>query len=222
MDMEIRMEQQGDWKAVEDLTREAFWNIHEPGCSEHLLMHRMRQSPAFIKELSMVAVAHGKIVGHIAYTRAAVISMQGKRQEVLCFGPLSVLPAFQGRGIGSALVKHTKELAGKMGFGAVLIYGDPLYYERFGFVKAQLYDIYAPGGMYADALQACELSDGALSTVTGAFHEDEVFDMAQEDVEAFDREFLPKEKGFLPSQARFAQVVAMRRPRCPEQHSGLM
>jgi predicted N-acetyltransferase YhbS len=213
MDFVMRVEQKGDWQAVENLTREAFWNVHEPGCSEHLLMRRLRSSPAFIKELSITATVDGEIVGHIAYTRAAVISPQGVRHEVLCFGPLSVLPARQNRGIGSALVEQTKDLARKMGFGAILIYGDPLYYERLGFVKAECFDIYAPDGMYADALQACELNEGALSGISGAFHEDAVFDAAQEDVEAFDQSFPPKAKGFLPSQARFAEVVSMRRPR---------
>ena len=213
MDFVMRVEQQSDWQAVENLTREAFWNVHEPGCSEHLLMHRLRSSPAFIKELSVTAAYNNEIVGHIAYTRAAVISQEGKRHEVLCIGPLSVLPAWQNRGIGSALVEHTKDLAGKMGFGSILIYGDPLYYERLGFVKAERFDICAPDGMYADALQVCELCSGALCGISGAFHEDAVFDVTREDVEAFDQSFPPKEKGFLPSQARFAQVVVMRRPR---------
>lgn len=213
MEFEIRLEQQCDWQTVENLTREAFWNVHEPGCSEHLLMHRLRSSPAFIKELSMVAVANKEIVGHIAYTRAVVTSPEGIRHEVLCFGPLSVLPTRQNRGIGSALVEHTKDLACKMGFGAILIYGDPLYYERLGFVKAERFDIYAPDGMYADALQACELHEGALRGIMGAFHEDEVFDVAPDDVEVFDHDFQPKDKGYAPSQDRFAQVVKMRRPR---------
>lgn len=217
MDFVIRVEQQSDWQAVENLTREAFWNVHEPGCSEHLLMRRMRNSPAFIKELSMVAVDHGEILGHIAYTRAAVIPIDGIQYEVICFGPVSVLPACQDRGIGSALIKHTKDLARNMGFKAILIYGDPLYYERFGFVKAELFDICAPDGMYADALQACELYAGALIGITGAFKEDEVFDVAQVDVEAFDQSFPPKEKGFLPSQARFLQMVNARRPRVIKQ-----
>ena len=213
MEFEMRLEQQGDWQAVENLTREAFWNVHEPGCSEHLLMQRLRSSPAFIKELSIVAVADKDIIGHIAYTRAAVTSPEGIRYEALCFGPLSVLPTRQNRGIGSALVEHTKDLARKMGFGAILIYGDPLYYERLGFVKAECFDIYAPDGMYADALQACELYTGALRGITGAFHEDEVFDVMPEDVETFDRNFPPKTKGYAPTQDRFAQVVKMRRPR---------
>ena len=213
MEFEIRVEQQVDWQAVENLTREAFWNVHEPGCGEHLLVRRLRSSPAFIKELSVTAVAGKEIVGHIAYTRAAVISPQGARHEVLCFGPLSVLPAMQNRGIGTALVEHTKDLAREMGFGAILIYGDPLYYERLGFVKAECFDIYAPDSTYAAALQACELCAGALRSISGAFHEDAVFDVTQEDVEAFDQSFPPKAKGFLPSQARFAEVVSMRRPR---------
>ncbi len=213
MEFIIRPERQGDRQAVENLTREAFWNVHEPGCSEHLLMRRLRSSPAFIKELSLVTAGHDGIVGHIAYTRALIISENGGRHKVVCFGPLSVLPACQGRGIGSALVEHSKSLARAMGFGAILIYGDPLYYERFGFVKAESFDIYTPEGMYADALQACELFEGALRGVTGAFHEDEAFDVAPQDADTFDQNFPPKVKGWAPSQDRFTQVAGMRRPR---------
>ncbi|MHC1786530.1 MAG: GNAT family N-acetyltransferase [Christensenellales bacterium] len=212
MDLVLRTELPGDWRAVEALTREAFWNVHEPGCSEHLLMHKLRQAPAFIRELSVVALYQEEIVGHIAYSRAKIVSHNAEGQEVLCFGPLSVLPAYQKRGIGTALVEHTKLLAQSLGYGAILIYGDPRYYCRLGFVKAENFRICTPDHMYADALQACELYPGALANIRGAFHEDAVFQVTREEADLFDRGFPPKVEGFLPSQARFREVVALRRP----------
>ncbi len=110
-DIKLRNENSSDYKIVEELTREAFWNHYVPGCDEHYLMHIIRDSEAFIKELDFVAEADGKIIGNIVYTKAKIVADDGTSQEVLSFGPLSVLPEFQGKGIGGMLVEHTKTIA---------------------------------------------------------------------------------------------------------------
>lgn len=210
----LRRETPPDYKTVENVTREAFWNHHGPGCEEHYLMHIMRDADAFIPELDFVAEVDGEIVGNIVYTKAKIVDDQEVPYEVLSFGPISVLPAYQGKGIGGELIEHTKWLAKEMGYKAILIYGDPEYYKKFGFVQAEQYDIRTPDNYYAVPLQACVLHPGALSNITGRFFEDETFHFDEEAVKEFDQAFPEKalEEG-LPSQIRFGELVQMKKPR---------
>lgn len=212
--LRLRTETPADYRAVEELTREAFWNHFGPGCNEHYLAHLLRDEDCFIRELDFVAEAEGKIVGSIMYTEAVLAGDDQANYPVLTFGPLAVLPAFQGRGVGGALVEHTKQLAAKQGHHAILIYGDPAYYRRFGFVPAETFGIGSSDDFFADALQALELRPGALSGCAGRFVEAPAFDVDQKRADLFDRLFPPKEKcAGLPSQERFLQLVKMRRPR---------
>ncbi len=96
----LRNETEFDYKTVENVTREAFWNHHGPGCDEHYLMHIMRNTEAFIPELDIVAELDCKIVGNIVYTKAKIVDDQDVAYSVISFGPISVLPEYQGRGIG--------------------------------------------------------------------------------------------------------------------------
>ena len=126
----IRNENINDYRIVEELTRDAFWNIHHPGCDEHFVLHNLRKSKDFIPELTFVAEKEGIIVGHIAYSRAVILDKQGLKTEIISFGPISVLPSCQKQGIGRALIIHTTNLARSMNYPAVCIYGDPRYYSR--------------------------------------------------------------------------------------------
>ncbi|MGM5629865.1 hypothetical protein O2K51_03100 [Apibacter raozihei] len=67
MKITLRLEEEAEYRIVEEITREAFWNVYSPGCSEHLIIHKLRMWPQFIKELDYVAVSDDKIVGNIAY-----------------------------------------------------------------------------------------------------------------------------------------------------------
>ncbi len=130
MNFILRREEPKDYKEVENITREAFWNHHVPGCDEHYLVHVMRGSKDFIPELDFVALDGDKIVGNIMYTKSSVTKDNDEVCTVLCFGPISVLPEYQGKGVGTKLIEHTKVLAREMGYSAILIYGDPEYYTR--------------------------------------------------------------------------------------------
>jgi len=132
MSISIRLEQESDFKIVEHLTREAFWDVYRPGCNEHLLVHKIRKVPAFVKELSYVACDNNNIVGNIIYSRAKIVNEDNLEYEVLCMGPLGVLPDYQKRGIGSQLVEETLKKARELGYKAVIIFGNPKYYGRFG------------------------------------------------------------------------------------------
>lgn len=212
--IKLRNETALDYRSVEELTREAFWNHHVPGCNEHYLLHIMRNCDAFIRKLDFVAELDGKIVANIVYTKSKIIGDSGEHHEVITFGPISVLPECQGKGIGGMLIKHTKEIAKELGYRAILIYGDPGYYSKFGFVAAESYDIRTSNNMYAVPLQSLELYPGALSDCPGCFFEDSLFELDEKSEEEFDSTFPKKDKqSGLPSQERFIQLVNMRKPR---------
>ncbi len=214
MNIIIRKEQETDYKEVEIVTREAFWNHHTPGCDEHYLVHIMRKSPAFVKELDYVAVDDNKIIGNIMYTETYILGDDNIRHPVLCFGPVSVLPEYQGKGVGSMLIGHTKIIAKGLGYKAILIFGDPEFYKRVGFVSAENYSIGTSWNTYAVPLLACELEDGALAKCKGRFFEGEIYEIDKEKAEEFDKNFPPKEKlSGLTSQKRFSELVSMNRPR---------
>lgn len=213
-DIILRKERIEDYREVEELTREAFWNHHVPGCDEHYLLHIMRNADSFIQELDIVAEVEEKIVGNIVYTKAIILDNNEKSHEVISFGPLSVLPQFQGLGVGGALIEFTKNIAKELGYKAILIYGDPLYYCRFGFVAAENFKIGTSDNMYAPPLLALELVPGALSHIEGRFFEDEVYNLDELAAKEFDRDFSPKElRDDLPSQIRFQHLVSTRFPR---------
>lgn len=205
----IRLEQPADYRAVEALTRDAFWNLHQPGCDEHYLTHILRDDPDFLPELDFVAELDGQIVGNIIFSRARVVGGDGAEFHTILFGPLSVLPEYQRKGVGGALVRHSLEAARQQGHKSVFIYGDPAYYGRFGFVSVRGQGISEADGTLNTALQAVELVPGALDGVGGRLLESGSFyALPPEKVEAFDRLFPPREKiEETQSQLEFAALV---------------
>ncbi len=204
----LRIEQPPDFPVVEQLTREAFWNVNVPGCDEHYLAHTLRRQPAFLAELDCVAELDGKIVGNIMYARTLIHKDAGGQLEVLTFGPVSVLPEYQKKGIGGALIRHTLDLARNMGFPAVVIYGDPDYYRRFGFLAGKEFGIRTLDGLYSPALLVLELATGSLQGMSGRFDEGEAYRVDPEAAAQFDRGFPPKAKAVTPSQARFQELLS--------------
>lgn len=171
-----------------------------PGCSEHLIVHKIRTVPAFVKELSLIASYDDKIIGNIIYSKAKVISGEYKEFEVLCMGPLSVLPSFQQKGVGSLLMRNSIQKARELGYTAVIIFGDPNYYSRFGFINAEKYNIKTSSGENFAAFLALELYDGALKEISGRFYEDNVFKVEDKELEIFEKEFPYKEKHITDTQ----------------------
>lgn len=207
MNIIIRSEQEQDYPLVEQITRDAFWDMHVPGCDEHYLAHILRQSACFVLELDLVAEIGAELVGNIMYSRAQLRFDDGKNWEVLSFGPLSVAPAWQGKGIGAALVRESLTRARQMSYPAVLIYGDPDYYSRFGFRAASHLRIRTRDSYYSPALMYLELNEGSLPAGGGAFWEDEVFTLDPEAVRLFDQGFPNRPKGFKSSQDRFQALL---------------
>ena len=192
MDIILKKEEEKDFFDVEKLTREAFWNIYRPGCYEHLVLHRLRKSEAFIPELDFVALDNDKIIGNIVYSKAKIIGSNGEEHEVLTFGPLSVLPNYQKKGVGSKLINHTMEIALNLGFKAIVIFGDPNYYKRFGFENAEKFNIHTSDGANFDAFMAKELYKGSLDGIFGNFYEDQSFHVEEAEAKEFDKKFVDK------------------------------
>ncbi len=198
----LRPETERDYRAVEHLTRDAFWDIYKPGCDEHLLAHKLRSVEAFLPELDYVAVQDGRIVGNIMYSAARVIDDGGRIHPILTFGPLSVLPDCQGQGIGSVLVRHTLDIARATGYPAVIIFGNPGFYHRFGFKSADQFGITTREGASLDAFMALPLYEGALNGISGRFYEDDVFQVDPMALDEFDKAFPYREKHITDTQLK--------------------
>ena len=191
----IRLEEPKDYREVEHLTREAFWNKYRPGCMEHYVLHCYRSRPEFVKELDYVVEEAGKIVAHIMYSYAQITGDDGRTVPILIFGPVSVLPEEQGKSYGSRLIRHTLDLAEKMGCGAVAITGDPGYYHRFGFVSGSRLGIYydgVPRSEEAPFFMVKELKEGFLRDITGVYRDPEGYCVEDAAVDAFDADFPTK------------------------------
>jgi len=214
MNITLRIEQPSDYRETENVTRDAFWNCHTPGCDEHYLLHIMRQTPAFVPELDFVAVYNGVIVGNVVCARSIIKTDGDSEREVLGLGPISVRPEFQNKSIGSRLIGQVKIAAREYGFRAIFLYGDPEYYSRNGFVSAESYDIRTHDDMYADALQVFELYDRALSGTTGRYFEDKIYNVDSSAAAEFDKTFRPKKRmEGTASQARYLELVSLKRKR---------
>lgn len=199
----IRLEEPRDWERVEHITREAFWNVYHPGCTEHYVLHRFRSLGDFIPELSYVLEVDGEIIGHIMYAKAQLTRDNGQPLGAVVFGPVSILPPYQGLGYGSKLIAYTMEQAKKRGFGALIITGNPLYYQRFGFVEAKNLGIFHEGFPQDEPMpyfMAKELQPGYLYGVTATYKDPKGYEVTEGEVEAFDQKFPPKEKKVLPGQ----------------------
>jgi putative acetyltransferase len=210
MDLTIRNEKEGDYRAVEEVVREAFWDLYVPGCTEHFIVHNLRRSSDFIPELDFVAEKDGQIVGQIIYSRGVLRDKDVGEKKVISFGPVSVLPAFQKQGIGSSLIMHTINLAREMGFLAICIYGDPRYYSRFGFRCGEKYEVKTADDKYAVALLVLELKQGSLDA-GGRFIESDSFNFDPDKFVEYDTSFPYKEKKFeTDSQKEFRLLSSLR------------
>ena len=196
------------------MIREAFWNVYCPGCFEHFMLHQIRQSSAFIESLDFVAVKDGRIIGNVISVQSYIEGEDGQKHTVLSLGPIGVLPAFQRTGVGRRLIELMRQQAARMGYKAILLCGDPAYYSRRGFVPAERFGIRTADDMYFDALQARELTPGALSEAAGTYHESEAYAVDEAALADFDTRFEPKEMvSGTPSQLRFERMMATMRPR---------
>jgi len=190
----IREERADDFLEAEYMTKKAFWNLHGPGCNEHYLLHKIRQDNSYISELTRVAIYKGKVVGGIYYTKS-YIDTGTKKVETITFGPLCVDPEFQNHGIGKNLLKVTIEKAKELGYKAAIIFGEPDYYPKYGFVTCDCYGITTADGKNFNAFMCLELEEGTLKNSKGKFYIAKVYeDLPETAVEEYDKKFPYMEK----------------------------
>lgn len=166
MKIKLRQENEKDHKSVFDLIEKAFEKEEYSDHKEQFLVERLRKSAAFIPELSIVAEVENEIAGHILLTK---LEIKGDTEffESLALAPVSVLPKFQGKGIGSKLIVHAHEVAKELGYKSVILLGHPDYYPRFGYELCKKYNIEMPFDVPAENCMVIPLTENGLSGVNG-------------------------------------------------------
>ena len=202
-DIIIRLEKEEDYREVENLVRESFWNVYRPGCSEHYVIHVLREDPAFVKDLDFVMEQNGRLIGQNMFMKTVINADNGGDVAVLTMGPIGITPELKRRGYGKILLDYSLEKATEMGFGAVLFEGNIEFYGKSGFDYASRFDIRyhdLPEGADSSFFLCKELIPGYLDGVTGVYQTPHGYYVDDADVEAFDKGFPPKEKLKLPGQ----------------------
>ena len=202
-DITIRLEKSEDHRETENLVREAFWNVYRPGCSEHFVLHVLRDDPAFVKELDFVMEYDGRLVGQNMFMKTVIEGDDGNTVPVLTMGPICITPGMKRRGYGKILLDYSLEKAAEMGFGAVLFEGNIGFYGKSGFDYASKFGIRyhdLPEGADASFFLCRELIPGYLEKVTGVYQTPQGYYVDEKETEEFDRSFPPKEKLKLPGQ----------------------
>ena len=196
----IRTETPADYRAVETLTREAFWNVYRPGCLEHYVLHQFRGQPDFVPELDLVLEAEGALIGHVMYVRSAIQTDDGRTLPIMTFGPISIAPAYKRQGFGTILLQESMRRAKAMGAGALAITGNIGFYGKSGFVVAKTKSVRYADDPGADYFLIAELEHGFLDGVSGTYKDPAGYFVSDEAAEAYDAQFAPKEKLKLPGQ----------------------
>ena len=199
----IRLEAEKDYRKVENLVREAFWNVYRPGCSEHYVIHVLRSDPAFVKELDFVMERNGELIGQNMFMKTVINSDGGFDVPVLTMGPICIAPELKRMGYGKALLDYSLEKAAELGFGAVLFEGNIKFYGKCGFDFARKFGIRyhdLPEDADDSFFLCKELIPGYIDGVTGVYQTPQGYYVKDEDVELFDKSFPPKEKLKLPGQ----------------------
>ena len=199
----IRSERKEEERATENLIREAFWNVYRPGCSEHYVMHVLRNDPAFVKELNFVMEKDGRLIGQNMFMRTVIEADDGRTIPILTMGPIGITPELKRHGYGKKLLDYSLEKATAMGFGAVLFEGNIGFYGKSGFDYAEKFGIRyhdLPEGADASFFLCKELIPGYLDTVTGVYQTPAGYYVDDADVCDFDSSFPPKTKLRLPGQ----------------------
>ena len=202
-DYTIRLEKQEDYRETENLVREAFWNVYRPGCSEHYVIHVLRDDPAFVKELDFVMEQNGRLIGQNMFMKTVIEADDGRAISVLTMGPIGITPPLKRKGYGKILLDYSLKKAAELGFGAVLFEGNIGFYGKSGFDYASRFGIRyhdLPEDADSSFFLCRELIPGYLDGITGVYQTPQGYYVDDADVEEFDRAFPHKVKLKLPGQ----------------------
>ena len=202
----IRRETPADYRAVEELVRESFWNVYRPGCLEHYVLHRFRCDPAFVPELSFVMEKDGELIGQNIFVRAEIQAANGRRVPIMTMGPICIATKYKRQGYGKRLLDYTLEQAAALGCPALCFEGNIGFYGKSGFTYAREFGIRyhdLPEGADDSFFLCRELLPGYLDGITGVYAPPEGYLTGWREPAAFekyDATFPPKEKLKLPGQ----------------------
>ena len=199
----IRLENKNDYAAVENLVREAFWNVYRPGCLEHYVLHQMRNAEDFVPELAFVLEKGGEIIGQNVFVKAKIKADDGRDIHIMTMGPICIAPEYKRQGYGKILLDYSLEKAAEFGVGALCFEGNIDFYGKSGFTFASEFGIRyhgLPEGEDASFFLCRELIPGYLDGITGEYATPEIYFVDEAEVDAFDQKFPYKEKLKLPGQ----------------------
>lgn len=195
--MKIRIENESDYFEVENLTREAFWNVYRPGCYEHFILHNLRNDKCFVKELDYVIEKDGKIIANIAYAKGILKINDLERKEILLFGPVSVLPEYQKQGYGEKIIRFTMKKAEELGYNEIVITGNPEYYKKYGFESASKYNIFYEGMDKNEEFPFFMIyifNKEKFNITEGIYSDPKCYNVDEKELEKFDKKFPFKKK----------------------------
>lgn len=215
-DLTIRLERKSDYNEVENLVREAFWNVYRPGCTEHYVLRCYRDNPAFIPELDLVMEEEGRLIGQVMFSKAELLLPDGTSVPSWTFGPIGIHPDHKRKGYGLKLLNYALEKARKMGVGFLCMEGNIEFYKHAGFDLASKYGIHyhdMPLDEEVPFFLAQELIPGWLranGVKEATYCPPKGYFVADENPEAFqqyENSFPPKEKLRLPGQLTYDGVM---------------
>ncbi len=202
----IRPEREEEYRTVENLVRESFWDVYRPGCLEHYVLKRFRERPEFVKELDFVMEKDGKIIGQNMFVKTVIHADDGRDVPIMTMGPICIAPELKRQGYGKKLLDYSLEQAAALGCGALCFEGNILFYGKSGFTYARNFGIRyhgLPAGADDSFFLCRELIPGYLSGITGEYATPQGYFVCDEEPDAFaayEATFPPKEKIKLPGQ----------------------
>ncbi len=201
--IEFRLERKEEYRQVEALVRESFWNVYRPGCVEHYLLHLLRGHGDFVPELDIVMLEDGKIIGQNVFVKTVIRADDGRNIPIMTMGPVCVANELKRQGYGKMLLDYSLAKAAEAGCGALCFEGNIDFYGKSGFSFAENFGIRyhgLPEGADASFFLCRELIDGYLDGITGEYATPYAYLIDETEAEAFDKSFPYKEKLKLPGQ----------------------
>ena len=199
----IRLERKEEHRAVENLVREAFWNVYRPGCLEHYVLNQLRDDPAFVPELNFVMERDGWLIGQNIFMRAVIHADDGGEIPIMTMGPICVCPDLKRKGYGKILLDYCLEKARELDCGALCFEGNIAFYGKSGFTYARGFGLRyqgLPEGADDSFFLCKELIPGFLDGVTGVYGPPQGYFVDEAEAEEFDKTFPPRLKQKLPGQ----------------------
>ena len=202
----IRLETENDYREVENLVRESFWNIYRPGCLEHFVLKKLRDNADFVPELDFVMEKDGAIIGQNIFVRAVIDADDGRKIPIMTMGPICIAPELKRSGYGKMLLDYSLEKAAEFGCGALCFEGNIDFYGKSGFTYASSFGIRyhgLPEGEDSSFFLCKELIPGYLDGITGEYSTPQGYFACEafpEEFASYEASFPYKEKLKLPGQ----------------------